>query len=103
MRVAWKSVFCIICIRVLNELREKMKPDRLVEAAKIEGELAPAQRLGYLLDYLKDKKLSESLYKRMKNLDLLPAPLIPTRKLPKKRTYNSKWAIIINEDIEVDR
>lgn len=88
---------------VLDELREKMMSDRLVEVAKIVGELAPVQRLGYLLDYLKDKKLSESLHKWVKNRNLLPVPLIPTRKLPEKRTYNSKWAIIINEKIEVDR
>lgn len=88
---------------VLNELRERMKPDRLVEAAKIVGELAPVQRLGYLLDYLQDRKLSASLYQWVKNRNLPPVPLIPTRKLPEKRTYNSKWAVVINEDIEVDR
>lgn len=88
---------------VLNELREKMASDRLIEAAKIEGDLASAQRLGYLLDYLKDKKLSEPLYKWAKRGNLLPVPLIPVRKLPEKRTYNPKWAIVINEDIEMDR
>ena len=88
---------------VLNELREKISPDRLMEAAKIEGELASTQRLGYLLDYLKDEKLSEPLYKWVKRHNLLPVPLIPTRKLTGKRTSNPKWAIIVNEEIEVDR
>lgn len=88
---------------VLNELREKMVPGRLVEAAKIEGELALAQRLGYLLDYLKDEKLSGPLHRWVNRQGAAPVPLIPTRKLPGKRTFNPKWAVIVNEEIEVDQ
>jgi predicted transcriptional regulator of viral defense system len=80
-----------------------MTPDRLVKAAKTERELASIQRLGYLLDYLKEKKLSEALYKWAKNRKLSSVPLMPTRKLSEKRAYNAKWAIIINEEIEVDQ
>ena len=88
---------------VLNELKEQMSPVRLVETAKIEGELACSQRLGYLLDYLKEKRLSGPLYKWVKSHDLLPVPLIPTRKLTGKHPSDPKWSIIINEEIEVDQ
>ena len=35
---------------VLAELAETMDPGRIVEAAKLDGSLPNAQRLGYLLD-----------------------------------------------------
>lgn len=89
-------------VTVLGELRETISSTRLVAAAKIEGELAEAQRLGYLLDYLKSGKLTSELHKWVKHHDPLYVPLVPTRKLEGSPERDSKWAVVINEKIEVD-
>ena len=88
---------------VLLELKEKTLSPRLVEAAKAGGEIASVQRLGYLLEYLKAPELTEALYKWVKKQDPSPIPLVPTRKLSGSPQRNDKWAIIINEEIEVDQ
>jgi predicted transcriptional regulator of viral defense system len=51
---------------VLNELRERLSPSLLVTAAKAEGEVVLAQRLGYLLDFLKSGKLTNELHRWVK-------------------------------------
>ena len=88
---------------ILGELREKISPARLVAVAKLEGELAGAQRLGYLLDYLKSGKLTSELHKWLKHHGPSYVPLVPTRKLEGSPERDSKWAIVVNEEIEVDQ
>jgi predicted transcriptional regulator of viral defense system len=88
---------------VLNELKEKLSPPKLVEVAKQEGSLADAQRLGYLLDYVKGQDLTQDLHKWLKKQSPLPTPLIPARKLVGKPRGDSKWLVVINEKIEVDK
>ena len=93
----------ILSVCQSRELSEKISPSRLVYVAKADGEVASAQRLGYLLDYLKAWKLTAQLHKWVKNHEPLHVPLVPTRKLTGDFKRDSKWAIIINEKIEVDQ
>lgn len=88
---------------VLDELKEKISPLRLVEAARVEGEMAAVQRLGYLLDCVNASKLTEALHKWVKKQAPNPVPLVPTRKLTGSPKRNDKWDIVINEEIEVDQ
>ena len=87
---------------VLHELREKITPSLLLKVAKAEGELASVQRMGYVLDYLKSGELTAPLYKWLNKQHLNPVPLVPTRKRSGTPKTNEKWAVVINEEIEID-
>ena len=88
---------------VLNELKAMISSVHLLEIAKAEGEVAYAQRLGFLLDYLGASALTGQLYKWVKRHAPLSVPLVPTRKLTGHPRKDLKWAILINEKVEVDR
>lgn len=86
---------------VLAELAEKMDPMRTVEAAKLDGSLANAQRLGHLLDLVGAGELGGGLAdwvaeRRPRYLALRPDR--PSDAALKDR----RWRLLVNEKIEVD-
>ena len=83
---------------VLQELAELIKGRELLDAAKLEGELACVQRLGYLLEKIGRRDIISPLARWLATRQPILIPLKAT--LPRKGfSRNSKWRII--ENIEV--
>jgi predicted transcriptional regulator of viral defense system len=86
---------------VLAELSEKINPKRLVEAARAEVELSVVQRLGFLLEHVASSGVAAPLAKWLATKRPRPVPLRPERK-PKATEKDSRWHILVNEQVEVD-
>jgi predicted transcriptional regulator of viral defense system len=86
---------------VLSELAEKMDAERTVAAAKIDGSLHNAQRLGYLLDLVGAGDVGGGLAdwiaeRRPRYLALRPDR--PSGVAAKDR----RWRVLVNERVEVE-
>jgi predicted transcriptional regulator of viral defense system len=88
-------------LTVFQELGEKIDPDKLLDAVKVEGGLAYAQRLGWLFDRTeysaKTKKLSQWINKKKPPFAALD-PRLPL----KKASRDMRWRLLINTDVEGD-
>jgi len=82
---------------VLSELAEKLDGRKLRNTLKQHGEVLVAQRLGYLLDKLGRRKLSDSLVDLVKKPTL--RPLDPTAPLA-GASESRKWSLLINAQVE---
>lgn len=107
-------------LSVLSELKEKIDPEKLKDLSTKSAETPWIQRLGYLLDFLNDKILSETLINAIKNRPVHQRELVHARllkrfsSLDKKidsvvREYNKtrtkknkKWKLFINKKLELD-
>lgn len=88
---------------VIEELREAIQPEKLVETAKQYEEISVIQRLGYLLQCVLDEnKASNALYNYLESLGYYPVLLQPQKKKPKNMTTGNKWKIVPNVEIEAD-
>lgn len=88
-------------LTVLQELSEVMKTEKLEEAAKSDGKIAYAQRLGFLLEKAGFSNLTEKVSKWVHEKNPLPVKLeasMPTRGCKK----DERWKILINIDVEGD-
>jgi len=86
---------------ILQELLEEMKPSLLLKIAKQYTNTAAIQRLGYILDtVVSSEKLSNVLWKVLKDRNFFPIPLSPQK--AKKGETDNKWKIIKNMEIESD-
>lgn len=86
---------------VLRDLTEKMDPQALLEVAREELDLAPAQRLGFLLDLVADAKLTEPLADWIRDQRPRLTPLRPGQPSSGCRKER-RWAIAVNQQIEVE-
>ena len=88
---------------VIEELREIIQAEKLVETAKQYEEISVIQRLGYLLEYvLEENELSNTLYNYLKSVEDYPTLLRPQRKKPENMITGNKWKIVPNAEIEAD-
>lgn len=88
---------------VIEELKEVIQADQLVETAKQYEEVAVVQRLGYLLEYvLEENSLSDVLYNYLESIGHYPTLLRPQRKKPENMITGNKWKIVPNVEIEAD-
>lgn len=88
---------------VLEELREVIQEDRLMEAAKHYEEIATVQRLGYLLEYvLEDEKLSDPLYEYLESIDFYTTLLRSEKEKPANMVTGNRWKIVPNTQVEAD-
>lgn len=86
---------------VLEELSERIEPPRLNQLAQGEKSLCYIQRLGFILDLLGFENLTKELNiwlagKKPNNTVLVP------NQAGRNETFNAKWRIRINTDIETD-
>ncbi len=86
---------------VLAELAEKIDPQKLVQAAEADGELAAAQRLGYLLELVGAAKVVSKLAKWLDGHSPRPVMLRPDI-AGKEITRDARWRVIVNDKVEPD-
>ncbi len=86
---------------VLAELGEKINPAKLVVAAEQVGELAPVQRLGFLLDLAGREAVAERLWRWVEHRDPKVVPLAPGSG-ESVALRNARWRIAVNEKVELD-
>ncbi len=84
---------------VLGELAERIDKQKLVVAARLEGELAYAQRLGYLLEAVGAQKRTSALAAWIREKGPRTTPLNP-RKPVKGQPVDQRWHIVVNDKIE---
>lgn len=88
---------------VMEELKEVMQPEKLVETARQYKEISVVQRLGYVLEYvLGERQLSDVLYNYLALIDHFPALLRPQRKKPDSMITGNRWKVVPNIEIEAD-
>jgi len=88
---------------VIEELKEVIQSEKLVETAKQYNEISTVQRLGYVLEYVLDeKKLSNALYNYLETIVYYPVLLRPQIKKTKNRITANKWKVVPNVEIEAD-
>jgi len=88
---------------ILEELKELIQPDKLIETAKRYNETTAIQRLGYILEYiLQDNELSNVLYTYLESIGHYPAVLRPQKMKPDNMITGNKWKIVPNVEIEAD-
>jgi len=86
---------------VLQELYEEMNVSRLKKTAKLIGNKASIQRLGFILETVVGaQKLADTLYQILCKNTFYSVPLSPVKQ--RRGTINDKWKIIINMEIEPD-
>jgi len=86
---------------VLEELSKSIDPKKLVGAAKAEGEITHAQRLGYLLDQYGKKTASVELRKWAKDRITKFVPLRPSWD-GEVLARDENWRVVVNDDVEPD-
>lgn len=88
-------------ITVLKELGETVDAKKLLEAAKTDGNLAYAQRLGWLMEKAGHSKHTEGLSQWVTTQNILPARLDPARPV-KGAIRDVRWNLLINSEVETD-
>ncbi len=88
-------------ITVLQELGETIDEKKLLDAARKDGNLAYAQRLGWLMEKAGHSKHVESLSQWITSQNLLPARLDPSQPV-KSAKKDSNWQLLINTEVQAD-
>jgi predicted transcriptional regulator of viral defense system len=83
-------------VTVLSELAEKLDAAKLKQVVKRHGEVIVAQRLGYLLDKLGRRDLSQGFAEWVKEAPL--RPLDPSG--PPSASESRKWGLVVNARVE---
>jgi predicted transcriptional regulator of viral defense system len=86
---------------VLAELSEIIDSKKLVRAVQVEGEIAHAQRLGYLIDQYGDKKSVSALQKWTSEKETKFVLLRPGWD-GAELARDQKWRVIVNDEVEPD-
>ena len=86
---------------VLSELAERLDGARLVKAARADGNLAYAQRLGYLLDLVSAGEGARDLAVLVADENPRDTLLRPGQ--PRKGcAVDRRWRVVVNEQVEAD-
>jgi predicted transcriptional regulator of viral defense system len=87
---------------VLAELAERIDGRKLVEAARIDGELAYSQRLGYILERIGAGDRAAALAQWIESRKPRNTPLRPGKSI-RGRPVDRRFGVIVNEDIETEK
>jgi predicted transcriptional regulator of viral defense system len=86
---------------VLAELADKLNPEALVQEAEREGEVAAAQRVGYLLESVGQATVVEPLAQWLDLKKPRVVPLRPDRPAGRRRRIR-RWRVVVNARVEMD-
>lgn len=88
---------------IIEELKEVIQADQLIETAKRYDEISVVQRLGYVLEYiLEEHSLSEALYNYLESISYYPTLLRPQKRKSENMITGNRWKIVPNVEIEAD-
>jgi len=86
---------------ILMELYEEMNPSLLRKVASLYDNVSSIQRLGFILEnFTENKNLTSAIFSALQKRKTFYVPLSPKKE--RKGTYNHKWKIIENMQIEPD-
>lgn len=86
---------------VIAELLPSVEASRLLKAVKVRNDLPSAQRLGYVLDRLRAKKLAGPLHEWIGRRELRAIPLHPGR-VDRGAREDPRWHVLVSAPIEVE-
>jgi len=86
---------------VISELAEAINPECLVAALRAVNDIPNAQRLGYILDLARKRKLSKAVHDWVKSRIQRPQPLRPDRPT-KDAPENRRWHLLINDPLKIE-
>ncbi len=86
---------------ILTELAGKMAPDRLIAAANRVDEHTIVQRLGFLLDSIGERRLSDPLAEWLARKKARFVPLVPSATI-RNGQRDVRWKLLVNEVLEVE-
>jgi predicted transcriptional regulator of viral defense system len=89
-------------LTILIELVEKMDAEKLLQLASKSKEVAWIQRLGYLLDFIGEKKFSGKLYSTLNHFRVQKRYLLPNYPANKSAKLDKKWQVLVNAELEAD-
>jgi predicted transcriptional regulator of viral defense system len=88
---------------VIEELKETIQADKLVETAIQYNETSAVQRLGYLLEHvLEENEISDALYNYLGQIEFYPILLRTPKKKPENMITGNRWKVVPNVEIEAD-
>jgi hypothetical protein len=86
---------------ILAELAERLDAQRLVDAARAEGDLPTAQRLGYLLDLVGAGELAAGLADWI-GAERARLVLLRADRSSRRGHKDPRWRVIVNEKVEAE-
>lgn len=89
-------------ITVLAELAESMSPEKLSAAAAVESEWAHVQRLGWLLDRLKQTSLADALHSTLGARSSLPRAKLDAAGTWGGHPSQNRWRVVENINPQSD-
>ncbi len=87
---------------VIEELKDVIQAEKLVETAKQYDEISVVQRLGYILEcVLGENELGNVLYTYFESTNYYPTLLRPQKTKPEKMLTGNRWKIVNNTNIKL--
>jgi predicted transcriptional regulator of viral defense system len=86
---------------VIADLAGSVESNRLVSALRVVNDVPNTQRLGYILDLLRRRKLSEPIYDWVERRVERLQPLRPGQPIRNARE-NRRWRLLINAPLEIE-
>jgi predicted transcriptional regulator of viral defense system len=86
---------------ILAELSSSLDPKRLLAAVRLVNDVPNAKRLGYLLDHVRARRLSEAIHAWVERQSPSPVPLQSGRPVA-GAPENRRWHVLVNQPIEVE-
>lgn len=86
---------------IIRDLSPLLDPKRLVAAIRMVDDIPNTQRLGYLFDHARQRRLAEPIHAWLERRPSHALPLRSGRPLTETR-LNHRWNILVNQPLEVE-
>ena len=86
---------------IISELAPAVDPKKLLAAVKLVNDAPNAQRLGYILDHVHAKRLSQPLHDWIKRASPNCVPLRTGRR-GRDGSEDSRWHVLVDRPLEVE-
>ena len=86
---------------VLAELSSSLDPKKLLAAVRLVNDVPNARRLGYLLDHVRARPITEPIHAWVERQSLRAVPLQPGRSVV-SAPEDRRWHVLVNHRIEID-
>jgi len=87
---------------IIGQLAPLLTPKRLVAALAVVDDIPNAQRLGYILDLLRQRKLSDSIHRWVERRIERVQRLRPGQSVEDARE-NRRWHLLVNGAVEIEQ